>query len=224
MTFDFARVETVEVEYQIIAVDEPKMTKFQNIKRNARAGPQSSLFIEIKPIDNPGIDDNDPNFRIVKPMIEKTGKIPYAFDFAGTVEVCILLKGGPLATVPAAMVSLKIIEQIDEEKFEEMEGHLNQELKQAEEQKERELEHHHESASRHMSHMEHSLHRLLQETNRFVTSADYMKDQEAIFYQKSVDMNQISKYWPILHLIVLIVTGFTQANHIIKFFKSRHII
>jgi hypothetical protein len=36
-------------------------------------------------------------------------------------------------------------------------------------------------------------------------------------------MNRASQYWPIIHLVVLLVTGFTQANHIIRFFKSRHI-
>jgi len=206
-------------------MDEPR-DAFQKNKRDARASgtPPNSLFMEIKPIDNPSIKDRDPNFRVVKPMMESTGKIPYEFDFAGKVELCILLKGGPRAMVPSSMVKLKIHEQIDVEKFQEMEGHLNQDLQKMEERKERELEHHHEVASRHMSHMEHSLHRLLQETDGFVTNADYMKEQEAIFHQRSVDMNQISKYWPILHLMVLLVTGFTQANHIVKFFKSRHII
>ena len=56
-----------------------------------------------------------------------------------------------------------------------------------------------------------------------LTNADYAKEQEVDFHEQSIAMNRASQYWPMIHLLVLLVTGFTQANHIVRFFKTHHI-
>lgn len=54
--------------------------------------------------------------------------------------------------------------------------------------------------------------------------ADYSKDRDATFHKQVLDMYAASMYWPIVHVCVLLLTGFTQATHIVRFFKSRRII
>lgn len=54
--------------------------------------------------------------------------------------------------------------------------------------------------------------------------ADYSKDRDATFHKQTLDMYAASMYWPIVHVCVLLLTGFTQATHIVRFFKSRHIV
>jgi hypothetical protein len=74
-----------------------------------------------------------------------------------------------------------------------------------------------------MSKIERDLKKLGYKVDMILTNADYAKEQEVYFHESSLAMNRASQYWPIIHLVVLLVTGFTQANHIIRFFKSRHI-
>jgi hypothetical protein len=56
-----------------------------------------------------------------------------------------------------------------------------------------------------------------------INNADYAKEQEIDFHMASVNMNRATKYWPMIHITVLFIAGFTQANHIVSFFKERHI-
>lgn len=67
--------------------------------------------------------------------------------------------------------------------------------------------------------------RLSMRTMRAIQAeADYSKDRDASFHKQTLDMYAASMYWPIVHVCVLIFTGFTQATHIVRFFKSRHIV
>ena len=56
-----------------------------------------------------------------------------------------------------------------------------------------------------------------------LNNADFNKDQMASFHDQSVAMSRASTYWPIIRLSVLVITGFTQVNHIIRFMKNHHI-
>lgn len=76
----------------------------------------------------------------------------------------------------------------------------------------------------HLSGIEMSLVRLTDEMEEILDEADFAKEREMIFHNQSRSMAQASVYWPILHLAVLCMTGVTMANHIVRFFKSRHII
>jgi hypothetical protein len=75
---------------------------------------------------------------------------------------------------------------------------------------------------KHVSRIEGDLAKLERMVDMILTNADYAKEREADFHELSLAMNRASQYWPIIPLVVLLVTGFTQANHIIRFFKSRH--
>lgn len=80
------------------------------------------------------------------------------------------------------------------------------------------------AAQDHLSDMEKVLGKMTKDVNLLLKTADIIKDEEHKFHKKSEEMNAASKWWPVLHLCVLLGTGFTQVNHIVKFFKSRHII
>ena len=74
-----------------------------------------------------------------------------------------------------------------------------------------------------MSRVERDLQTLSNRVKSILNNADFNKDQEVAFHEQSVAMNRAATYWPIIQLLVLLVTGFTQANHIVRFMKSRHI-
>ena len=56
-----------------------------------------------------------------------------------------------------------------------------------------------------------------------LSNADFNKDQEMAFHDQSIAMNRAATYWPMIQVVVLLVTGFTQANHIVRFMKGHHI-
>ena len=74
-----------------------------------------------------------------------------------------------------------------------------------------------------MSRLERDLQTLQNRVKACLNNADFNKDQEASFHEKSISMNNAAKYWPMIHLIVILVTGFTQANHIVTYLKRHHI-
>jgi len=81
-----------------------------------------------------------------------------------------------------------------------------------------------EAAKDHLSEMERILSKMIREANLLLKNADSVKNDEAAFFKQSKEMNAASKWWPMLHVVVLLVMGFTQANHVVKFFKGKHII
>ncbi len=79
-------------------------------------------------------------------------------------------------------------------------------------------------ADHHWSFLETQMDRMEHEMHAIISEADYFKERDAIYHQQTDDMHKATTFWPILHIFILLVTGFTQANHIVQFFKSRRII
>jgi len=131
------------------------------------------------------------------------------------LEVCVDTSGFSRNSAPI-LFSLKFREVIDDE-FNIEFGKISKDNSAAngEDQK---------LAKEHMTYMEKQVFNMVSDTDMLIGGADISKEEEAQFSQKSIDMNSAAKWWPIIHLLVLFVTGYTQANHIISFFKSRHII
>lgn len=80
------------------------------------------------------------------------------------------------------------------------------------------------AAKQHMSEMERILNKMIRDANLLLKSADLIKNDEAEFHKQSVEMNSACRWWPMMHIIVLLVMGFTQANHVLQFFKGKHMI
>uniref|UniRef100_A0A7S2EHI0 GOLD domain-containing protein n=1 Tax=Trieres chinensis TaxID=1514140 RepID=A0A7S2EHI0_TRICV len=81
-----------------------------------------------------------------------------------------------------------------------------------------------EKEDKHLNHLEVQMVRLKNEMSVILREADFAKEREMVFHGQSISMNAASMWWPIIQLSVLLLTGFTQAMHMIGFFKSRHII
>ena len=82
----------------------------------------------------------------------------------------------------------------------------------------------HRRAKEHLGELETLLNGMIKESSVVVMTAESMKNEESEFHQRSIDINSAAKWWPIFHIVVLLITGFTQANNVVTFFKSRHII
>lgn len=76
----------------------------------------------------------------------------------------------------------------------------------------------------HLTRLEFAIKTLTQEIDNVVLMAEHTKEEEQDFHKQSIDMNAAAKWWPIVQVMVLLGTGFTQANYMVQFFKARHII
>lgn len=146
------------------------------------------------------------------------GKLRYQGSGEGELSICIRISESQgKKYVKPALVGFRISETGEAEleeaelKAEEARRNPTEEKNQAE-------------AKVHLSEMERILMKMIKDSSLLLRNADMIKDEEAAFHKQSVEMNSASKWWPMLHVVVLLVTGFTQANHVIRFFKSRHII
>mmetsp|Transcript_19008 Transcript_19008/g.39052 ORF Transcript_19008/g.39052 Transcript_19008/m.39052 type:complete len:325 (-) Transcript_19008:252-1226(-) len=81
----------------------------------------------------------------------------------------------------------------------------------------------HKEIATKMTRLERDLQTLQNRAKACVNNADYNKDVEAKFHEQSISMHRASTYWPMIQLTVLLITGFTQANHIVRYLKSHHI-
>lgn len=76
----------------------------------------------------------------------------------------------------------------------------------------------------HLSHMEVEMKRLTMGMSTILKEADFAKERDSVFHQQTVSMHAATTFWPMVQVSVLLLTGFTQASHIVRFFQSRRII
>jgi hypothetical protein len=81
-----------------------------------------------------------------------------------------------------------------------------------------------EDVNHHWTHMEEEIRHLLGAMKNIQKSADFSKNRESAFHDQTIAMHSASMWWPIVHVCVLIITGFTQATHIVRFFKSKRLV
>ena len=79
-------------------------------------------------------------------------------------------------------------------------------------------------AEHHWSYLETQLDRIEHEMHTIIKEADFFRERDALYHQQTDDLHKATVFWPILHCCILVITAFTQANHIISFFKQRRII
>ena len=76
----------------------------------------------------------------------------------------------------------------------------------------------------HLSTLETRLSQFADEMESILDYADYSKSKEVEFHKQSLEMNAAATWWPLIQIVVLIFTGFSQANYMVQFFKRRHLI
>ena len=80
-----------------------------------------------------------------------------------------------------------------------------------------------QSDTRHMSHLEKTVRGLIRRVTMIQKTAIQTKDQEYQFHQTTLQMNRAIKVWPVVHCIMLAVTGLFMAKHISTYLKGHHI-
>jgi hypothetical protein len=76
----------------------------------------------------------------------------------------------------------------------------------------------------HLSFMEDEMLRIEGSMHKILREADFAKERDAVFHKQTDAMNAATVFWPVMQVCILLATGFTQANHIVRFFKQRRII
>ncbi len=132
-------------------------------------------------------------------VLEKTaGKILYETEVDGTVQVCIRAQGA--SSDNPVRVSLMVATGLDSVHY-----------------KQQEMEHH-------LSKLQVALLRSTDEMGGILREADMAKTREVEFHNQSVSMHAASQWWPILQILVLLGTGFTQVKAMVQFFKSKRLV
>lgn len=164
--------------------------------------------------------------RIREELAQRKGRFEFLTGKnAGTVEICVQ---SILASArKPARFHLKVDtaasdnEYDDDDGFYDDDDHISESASKSKTKDPDHLEH--RELSTKMTRLERDLQTLQNRVKACLNNADYNKDQEALFHEQSISMNKATKYWPMIQLTVLIVTGFTQANHIVRYLKTHHI-
>jgi len=195
----------LDVIYEVL---DPKKDKL-NMGIKSPDGPLTQTRVTFTVVPS---SDSEMMKRTAKNMLSHDvkkiqGKIQYRGEGEGYVDVCVNIQEAPgRKYVKPALIAFRVTES----DVEEPEVPVDSKTQDA--------------AKQHLSGMEKILIKMISTTNLLVKNADSIKSDESDFHKQSIEMNAASKWWPMLHVMVLLGTGFTQANHIVKYFKSRHII
>ena len=160
-------------------------------------------------------------------MSDRNGRIEYLTgEEGGMVEICV--QSILASTRKPARFYIRILDVASDQEYDngldDNDDDDRVSRKQQEQAKTKDPDHlEHTEITTKMSRLERDLQTLQNRVKACLNNADYNKEQEALFHEQSISMNRASKYWPIIQLTVLIVTGFTQANHIVRYLKSHHI-
>lgn len=158
------------------------------------------------------------NGKVVKDLEQKKGSIIFDSQYDGKISICIQsLTASSISPTP---ISIRVYESPDMEGFEitgsGAQATSSENKVELDSQSQR-------NAKEHFSQMEKTLSSLISKTDMILRQADYAKELEVEFHDQTIAMNKASQWWPIVQLCVLLVTGFTQANHMISFFRKHHI-
>ena len=164
--------------------------------------------------ENRGRKNRDQRQQVVKDLDAKKGSIKFTTIVDGKVSICIQsLTASAISPTP---ISLRVTESpAGEESLSPPKEAAEPGLK-VDNQSQR-------KAKEHFSQMEKTLTSLISKTEMILRQADFAKELEVEFHEQSIAMNKASQWWPIVQLCVLLVTGFTQANHMVQFFRKHHI-
>eukprot|EP00980_Cylindrotheca_fusiformis_P004641 scaffold991_cov128-Cylindrotheca_fusiformis.AAC.13 len=76
----------------------------------------------------------------------------------------------------------------------------------------------------HLTFIQEQLFHYEKKMNVMLKTADLIREHDTIYHKKTDAMHQATIFWPILHVGILLLTGFTQAQHIVSFFQKHRIL
>lgn len=137
-------------------------------------------------------------------LTEKKGAVMHTTQTSGDVQVCVRASGA------SSQNPMRFGIRVEKED----EVHAHEDLSKAVN-----LTH----TDHHLTHMEVEMKHLVVSMKNILSEADFSKDREMAFHEKTMSMHAASMWWPIVQLSVLLLTGFTQVNHMVRFFQQRRI-
>lgn len=140
-----------------------------------------------------------PPAKISQDVNSPTGTVSLEATRDGIVEICVQSLSASHAS--PSLIHLSVREDLAEKREQERE----------------------KSDSRHMSNLEATLRGLIRRMAMIQKTADHAKEQEYQFHEASIQMNKAIKMWPILHCLMLLVTGCFMAKHMTDYLKGHHI-
>lgn len=150
--------------------------------------------------------------RVREELKEREGTIEFRTGKDdGTVDICVQSITANRNSPSRVMLNVTMVMS---DEFEDEENIIDENAGDA-------LEH--SELKSQMTRLERDLQTLNNRVLATLNNAEFNKDQEAEFHARSVRIGAAALYWPIIQITVIIVTGFTQANHIVKYMKAHHI-
>ena len=151
--------------------------------------------------------------RIREELTKQQGTIEFLTGATdGTVDICVQSISAHASSPARFMLNVTVEQTMDPEEQEVMDRQNNgvdpMETNEVKAQ---------------MGRLERDVAVLTNRASTILSNADVNKDQEVAFHDQSVAMNRAAAFWPIIRVIFLIVTGFAQANHIVRYMKTHHI-
>ena len=140
-----------------------------------------------------------PPNKINQDITAPTGTVIMEATRGGAVEICVQSLSASHAR--PSLLHLSVTEDLTEKREQERE----------------------QSDKRHMSHLEKTVRGLIRRVAMIQKTADQTKDQEYQFHQTTLQMNRAIKVWPVVHCIMLAVTGLFMAKHISTYLQGHHI-
>jgi emp24/gp25L/p24 family/GOLD len=67
------------------------------------------------------------------------------------------------------------------------------------------------------------LQRMEEKVYELISNSESSKEREVDFHNQCVKLNRAVRYWPMFRILILLVAGYMQASHVIRFMKARHI-
>ena len=174
---------------------------------------QTQVTFTIKPVDS-GMPST-PSNTISTNIKETEGRIRFKGEGEGRISICVRISEMPgKKYIKPALIGFRVTETGESEE-EDKPAAADMTPEQKETQR---------NAKNHLTEMERILNKMIRDANLLFKNADLIQTDESNFQRQSEEMNAASRWWPMLHVIVLLVMGFTQSNHVVKFFKGKHII
>ena len=144
-------------------------------------------------------------------VVEKPeGKFKHTMEVDGNAEICI--RASAASSAKPMRFGLRVVEEDD---YSDLLMDQKDEAGKEEDKA---------KVSAHLSHMEMEIRRIQSGMVRILGEADFAKERDSMFHRQTQSMHSATIFWPIVQVCVLIMTGFTQASHIVRFFQSRRII
>lgn len=204
----------LDVLYEIL---DPKKDKLSlGVKIADSPLSQTKVSFRIHPAPHSTMPDTPEN-KMRQDLIQTEGVVSYKGVGEGKVHICVRIDEIPgKKYIKPALIAFRVKESGDlalEDESTTAAVLQSPEDVQAQ-----------SAAKQHMSEMERILNKMIRDANLLLKSADLIKNDEAEFHKQSVEMNSACRWWPMMHIIVLLVMGFTQANHVLQFFKGKHMI